>query len=96
MERKGVEYMPTGYPRLTPEQREGIVQRIREKGERVAALAKEYGVKPGTIYNLVSRVATGPNTTLEVARLKRENKALISIIGRMVADQKTGKKTRNE
>lgn len=86
--------MPTGYPRLTPEQKQEIVQRIRDKGERVPQLAKEYGIKPGTIYNLVSRGATGPNTTLEVARLKRENKALVAIIGRMVADQRTGKKTR--
>ena len=88
--------MPMGYPKLTTEQRQEIVQRIREKGERVVVLAKEYGVKPATIYNIVSRTATGPNTTHEVARLKRENETLISIIGRMVADQKTGKKTRHE
>ncbi len=86
--------MPTGYPKLTPEQRKEIVQRIREKGERVIVLAKEYGVQPATIYNIVSRTAMGPNTALEVARLKRENQTLVSIIGRMVADQKTGKKTR--
>ena len=86
--------MPKGYPVLTREQKQEIITRIREKGERVPELSREYGVKPNTIYNLVSRTATGPDTALEVARLKRENDALVAIIGRMVADQKMGKKTR--
>ena len=84
--------MPKGYPVLTHEQKQEIITRIREKGERVPDLVKEYGVKPNTIYNLVRRTAIGPNTTLELARLKRENEALVNIIGRMVADQKMGKK----
>ena len=39
-----------GYPSLTPEQKREIIGRIKEKGERVADLAKEYGVQPRIIY----------------------------------------------
>lgn len=79
---------------LTPEQKREIVQRVKEKGESVADLARDYGIKPNTIYNMLRKTVVGPNTMLEVARLKRENKALVSIIGRLVADQKTGGKNK--
>jgi len=38
--------MPKGYPSLTPEQKREIIARFKEKGERVADLAQEYGVSP--------------------------------------------------
>ena len=45
-----------GYPLLiTPEQKREIIARIKEKGERVADLAKEYGVQPRIIYGYLSR-----------------------------------------
>jgi len=34
--------MPKGYPNLTEDQKKEIISRIKEKGERVADLAKEY------------------------------------------------------
>lgn len=85
--------MPKGYPSLTSEQKQEIMHRVKEQGERIPDLAKEYGVWPKSIYNALGRMATTPNTAVEVARLKRENEALIAIIGRMMADQKMGKKT---
>lgn len=88
--------MPTGYPSLTPEQRQELMHRVKEKGERVADLAKEYGVAPRIIYGLLSRTVTGPNSLLELAKLRREHVALLAIIGRLVADQKLGKKTRHQ
>lgn len=47
--------MPKGYPSLTPEQKREIVARVKEKGERVAEIAKEYGALPRTIYGFLSR-----------------------------------------
>jgi transposase-like protein len=85
--------MPRGYPSLTSEQKQEIINRVKEKGEPVADLAKEYGVVPKTIYNLLSKQVTGPNTLLELAKVKREKEALIQIIGQMVAEQRLGKKT---
>jgi len=88
--------MPRGYPSLTPQQRQEILNRIKEKGERTADLAKEYGIHPRIIYAMLSRTVIGPNTLLELAKLKREHDALLAIIGQLVADQKMGKKNRQE
>ena len=85
--------MPKGYPSLTSEQKLEIINRVKEKGERVVDLAKEYGVVAKVIYNLLRGQVSGPNTLLELAKLKREKKALLQIIGQLVADQRLGKKT---
>ncbi len=87
--------MPKGFPALSVEQKQEIINRIKEKGERVSDLAKEYGVVTKTIYNLLARQAHNTGALLELAKLKRENEALLKIIGQLVADQKMGKKIRH-
>jgi transposase-like protein len=84
--------MPRGYPSLTPEQRQEIMARVREKGETVPDLAKEYGVKPQNIYSMLSRSAGNSGSLLELAKLKRERDALLKIVGELIVDQKLGKK----
>ncbi|MCX6813586.1 MAG: helix-turn-helix domain-containing protein [Candidatus Azambacteria bacterium] len=86
--------MPKGYPSLSEEQKQEIIKRIKEKGERVPDLAKEYGIAPKIIYNLLRRTAQGPGALLELAKLKRENDALLRIIGQLTAQEKLGKKMR--
>ena len=84
--------MPRGYPSLTPEQRQEIMSRIKEKAERVPELAKEYGVRPQVIYGLLTSSASSPNTLLELSKLKRERDALLKIVGELIVDQRLGKK----
>lgn len=84
--------MPRGFPSLTAEQKQEILKRIKENGERVPDLSKEYGVPARIIYNMLRNGVTEPNTLLAFARLKREHAALLAIIGRLVADQKMGEK----
>jgi len=84
-----------GYPSLTPEQKREIIGRIKEKGERVADLAKEYGVQPRIIYGYLSRSSQRSGTLLELSRLKREKDALLKIVGQLVVDQRLGKKIRH-
>jgi len=86
--------MPKGFPAITDEQKQEIIKRIKEKGERVSELAKEYGVTPQTIYNLLARQAHSTGALLELAKVKRQNEALLKIIGQLVADQRLGKKIR--
>lgn len=83
--------MPRGYPNVSLETKQQIISRIKEKGEAVTSLAQEYGIRPKNIYSWLSRQADSPNTVLELAKVKRENEALVAIIGRMVADQKLKK-----
>jgi len=82
-----------GYPSLTPEQKGEIIGRIKERGERVADLAKEYGVQPRIIYGYLSRSGQNSGALLELSKLKREKEALLKIIGELIADQKIGKKS---
>ncbi len=84
--------MPKGYPSLSPDQKQEILNRIKEKGERVVDLAKEYGVKPAIIYNHLSRSSGDSGALLELAKLKREHAALLKIVGELVVDQRLGKK----
>ena len=85
--------MPRGFPSLTAEQKEEIKRRIKERGERVPDLAKEYGVHPKVIYVMLRHDANAPNALLELNKLKREHEALLTIIGRLTADARLGKKT---
>lgn len=85
--------MPRGHPSLNTEQKEQIIKRVKEQGERAPDLAREYGVNPKIIYNLLRSQVTGPNTLLELAKLKREKEALLLIIGQFILDQRSGKKT---
>ena len=87
--------MPRGYPSLAPEQKREIIARIKEKGERVADLAQEYGVSPRIIYGYLSRSSSNSGTLLELSKLKRERDALLKIVGQLVVDQKLGKKIRH-
>jgi len=84
--------MPRGIPSLTTNQRLEIIKRVTDKGERVPELACEYGVVPKTIYNLLKNKANNHQAVIELAKLKRENEALLTIIGQLVADSKLGKK----
>lgn len=84
--------MSKGYPALSPEQKQEVISRIKDKGERVADLAKEYGVVPKTIYNLLNHSIQGSRQLLEYAKLKREHEALLKIVGELLVDQKLGKK----
>lgn len=84
--------MPRGYPSLTNEQKQEIVSRVKDKGERVSDLAKEYGVLPRIIYGYLGRSGQGSSALLELSKLKREKDALLRIVGQLVADQRLGKK----
>ncbi len=62
--------VPTTSKYITKEQKEEIINRVKDKGERVSELAKEYGVVPKTIYNLLTNKTQGSNTLLELSRLQ--------------------------
>jgi len=53
--------MPRGYPALNSKQKEEIILRVKQKGESVSDLCKEYGIWPKTIYNLLKNQVNQPN-----------------------------------
>jgi transposase-like protein len=84
--------MPTGYPALTANQKQEIITRIRDKGEKVSDLAKEYGVWSRTIYNLLKNKVNQPNIALELAKVIRERDILLKVVGELFVENKINKK----
>lgn len=80
--------MPKGYPSLNNLQKQEIINRVKENGEKVPDLSREYGVVSKTIYNLLGKRINQPSVELELAKIKREKEALLLIIGELVAEQK--------
>ena len=69
--------MPRGYPALTRAQKQEITSRIKDKGEKVSDLSREYGVVTKTIYDLLKKQLNQPNIALELAKVRRERDVLL-------------------
>ena len=63
-------------------------------GTPVMELSKQYGVHFKTIYSWLTNVAVGTVSTLEHARLKRENAELKEIIGMLSLELSKFKKNK--
>jgi hypothetical protein len=84
--------MPTGYPALNAKQKQEIITRIRDNGEKVTDLAREYGVWSKTIYTLLRNKVNQPNIALELSRVIRERDTLLKIVGELFVENKINKK----
>lgn len=64
-----------------------IIFRIKNNGETVSKLAPEYSVSPKTIYSWLRKQSEKQISFLEYARLKRENKLLLEIVGKLTLEK---------
>lgn len=64
-----------------------IISRIKNNGEAVSKLAQEYSVSVKTIYGWLRKQSEKQVSFLEHARLKRENKLLLEIVGRLTLEK---------
>lgn len=64
-----------------------IIGRIKNNGESVPQLAIEYSVSPKTIYGWLRKKSDSNVSFLEYARLKRENKLLLEIVGKLTLEK---------
>lgn len=69
--------------RIAKEVKEQILNRIKNEGVTVAQAAKEHGVADGTIYSWIATKTDGGPTLSEVLRLKKENKQLFELVGKI-------------
>ena len=67
--------------RIAPDVREQILTRIKEEGSSVSQAAKDHGVSEATIYGWLGKGAQSAPSWIEFAKLKRENKALLELVG---------------
>ena len=69
--------------RIAPEVREQILKRIKEEGVSVAVAAKDAGLHETTIYGWLGKGAESAPSWSEFAKLRRENKALLELVGQV-------------
>lgn len=67
--------------------RDQIMSRIKNNGETVSKLAVEFSVSPKTIYGWLRAKSDSTVSFLEHARLKRENKLLLEIVGKLTLEK---------
>jgi transposase-like protein len=75
--------------RYSQEVREEVLAKVRG-GKKVSAVAREHGVNEMTIRSWLERdTEGGAAQTLEMRRLRRENKALLRLVGKRVMQSTT-------
>ena len=77
---------------IPKEIKEQILKRIKEEGITVAQAATDAGISSKTIYNWMRSKNLSDGSVLEISRLKRENRELAEIIGRLTHDLTKSKK----
>ena len=77
---------------IPKEIKEQILRRIKEEGITVAQAAKDAGISSKTIYNWMRSKTLSDGSVLEISRLKRENRELAEIIGRLTHNLTKSKK----
>lgn len=77
---------------IPKETKEQVLKRIKEEGVTVSQAASEHGISTKTIYNWMRNKGIQGTNILEISRLKRENKELLEIIGRLTHNLTKSKK----
>jgi transposase-like protein len=67
--------------RISQEVRDQILRRIKEDGVSVVQAAEEHGISTHTIYRWLTKGASSSPSWSEIAKLKKENKALLELVG---------------
>ena len=80
--------------RISPEVKEQILRRVREEGVPVKQAAQEHGLSDQTVYDWLAQGAEGAPTLGEFVKLKRENQALLQLVGEITLQLSVGQKKR--
>lgn len=88
--------MPRGVRAVSQEVKDQILKRIREEGVSVTQAAEEHGLKPGIIYQWISKGVNAPPSILEISKLRRENQALKELIGELTLEMSLAKKKNDD
>ncbi len=67
--------------RISKEVKDQILKRIKDEGVSVTQAAEEHGISTATIYAWLTKGVSKNPSWLEVAKLKKENKALLELVG---------------
>jgi transposase-like protein len=81
-------------PRYSREAKEEVLERVR-KGEKLSEVARLYGIRENTLRTWVERDGGGSKSEiLELSRLRRENEALLRLVGQLTYESAREKKNK--
>lgn len=64
-----------------------------QSGRKVVEVAREHGIKENTVRNWLERdTVSGSSEILETSRLRRENEALLRLVGQLTYESEMQKK----
>jgi transposase len=69
--------------KVAPEVRQQFIERIKNEGLSVSQAAKDAGVSETTVYGWLGKGAESVPSILELAKLKREHKELLELVGEL-------------
>ena len=78
--------------KVAPEVREQVINRIKNEGIPVSQAAKDAGVHETTVYHWIAKNADSIPSVLELAKLRRENKELLELVGEITLKLSQGQK----
>ena len=73
------------------EVKDQIIGRIKNEGLPVVQVAKEHGLSDKTVYGWLTKLTQGSVSVLEYGRLKKENKLLLELIGKLTLEKEKSK-----
>lgn len=74
------------------EVRQQLLGRIKNEGISVAQVAQDAGVSETTVYGWLGRGADSVPSVLELAKLKRESRELLKLVGELTLKLSTAQK----
>ena len=78
--------------RISKEVKDQILKRIKDEGVSVTQAAEEHGISTKTIYGWLTKGVSGNPSWTQVAKLKKENKALLELVGQLTVTLSTAQK----
>jgi len=78
--------------RTAPDVKVDILRRVKEEGIPVAQAAKEHGLHETTIYGWLQHGVKSAPSWAEYAKIQRQNKELMEIIGELTVRLSTAQK----
>lgn len=87
--------MSTSKTIIRPEVRQQIVTRVKQGDKPIEDIAQEHGISKHVIYGWLSHDAAAPPSTLELLKMRRENQALLELIGKITLELSVVKKKSN-
>lgn len=84
--------MPSKKHIVPKDVKQQILERVKHGDKPVTEIAQEHGLSTKTIYNWLSKGAKAQPTWRELTKLKKENRVLHEIIGKLTVKLSQGEK----